>query len=245
MNETNIDSSRVKWRRMLFKNKKVWVKCDSKGQPVIEKNRAKIKYNLEHSREYMVNPGNLSPIPDENFNKDSASRSSTQKKCQDREILKPETREPATSTIPFPENHTDAIIIYTDGASAGNPGPSGIGVVMDYRGKRKFISRYIGNATNNIAELKAVKTALENIKKKDIPVRLFTDSSYVQGLLEYKWKANKNTELVEEIRKLMAGFKDILIIKCKGHSGIKDNELADKLATRAIETKTDSISTNY
>ncbi len=127
-----------------------------------------------------------------------------------------------------------AVIIYTDGASSGNPGPSGIGIVMTYKGRKKEISRHLGTATNNIAELEAIRTALSALKTTHIPVRLYTDSAYAVGLLQQGWKARKNQELVAEILDLIQRFRDIRIIKVAGHSGVPENERADKLATGAI-----------
>jgi ribonuclease HI len=131
-----------------------------------------------------------------------------------------------------PEN--TAVVIYTDGASSGNPGPSGIGIVMAYKGRKKEISRHIGNSTNNIAELEAIRTALSALKTTHIPVRLYTDSAYAVGLLQQGWRARKNQELVEEIRTLLKRFRDIRIIKVAGHSGVPENEQADRLATTAV-----------
>ena len=128
----------------------------------------------------------------------------------------------------------DAIIIYTDGASSGNPGPSGIGVFMRYGTHEREISRYIGDSTNNIAELTAIETALLEMKRRDLPVRIYTDSSYACGLLINGWKAKKNLSLVNSIKQLMTKFKDLKIIKVKGHSGLEGNEKADRLATSAI-----------
>ena len=127
------------------------------------------------------------------------------------------------------------IKIYTDGASSGNPGPAGIGVLLIFQENTKKISRFIGHATNNIAELTAIKVALEELKRTDIPVRIFTDSSYSIGLLTLGWKPKKNQELVEEIKGLIRKFKDIGFIKVKGHAGIEENEIADKLAVSAIK----------
>ncbi|MFP4158287.1 MAG: ribonuclease HI [Desulfobacterales bacterium] len=132
------------------------------------------------------------------------------------------------------DKEKNAVIIYTDGASSGNPGPSGIGAVLRYGDRKKEISEFIGNSTNNIAELKAVRAALKALKSTDLPVRLYTDSSYVHGLLVLGWKAKKNQELIEEIRQLVNRFKDIRIIKVRGHNGVADNEQADLLATSAI-----------
>lgn len=130
----------------------------------------------------------------------------------------------------FPDN---TITIYTDGASSGNPGPSGIGVVLKFRKHEKEISESIGNTTNNIAELKAIQKALLELKRYDLPVRLYTDSTYALGILTKGWKASKNRELVTEIRNLIKKFSDIRFVKTKGHAGIPENERADALATQA------------
>ena len=134
----------------------------------------------------------------------------------------------------------NAISIYTDGASSGNPGPSGIGVLMQYGDKEREISKYIGIATNNIAELTAVQAALMSLKRNDLPVRIYTDSSYVCGLLISGWKAQKNVALVQAIKQLMTRFTNLKIIKVKGHSGIMGNEKADQLATSAIASREDT-----
>ena len=127
------------------------------------------------------------------------------------------------------------ICVFTDGAAAGNPGPAGIGVLLRYGKHKKEISEYIGTATNNIAELKAILAGLTAVKDPAKPVRLFTDSQYAFGLLVNNWKAHKNREIVDAIRKAMTRFKDLKIIKVKGHSGNEGNEMADRLATSAIK----------
>ena len=105
---------------------------------------------------------------------------------------------------------------------------------MRYKTHQKKISRYIGLATNNIAELEAIRVGLEEIKNKNLAVRVFTDSSYALGLLSKGWKPKKNQELVAKIRLLMDQFKDLAFIKVKGHAGHPENECADQLATSAI-----------
>ena len=129
----------------------------------------------------------------------------------------------------------ERIEIYTDGASSGNPGPSGIGVVLRYGAHTREISRYIGEATNNIAELEAIRTALDAIKNRDLPIRLYTDSKYAQGVLTQGWKAKKNRRLIASIRDLMTRFRDIRLVKVPGHAGLEGNERADHLAVRAIK----------
>ncbi len=129
----------------------------------------------------------------------------------------------------------NCIQIYTDGASSGNPGPAGIGALLIYKENRKEISQSIGVATNNVAELSAIKVAISHLKRHDLPVRIFSDSSYAIGVLTQGWKPQANKALVSEIKGLIQPFADLEFIKVKGHAGIKENEVADFLATSAIK----------
>jgi ribonuclease HI len=124
--------------------------------------------------------------------------------------------------------------IHTDGASSGNPGPAGIGVVLQCGSQRKEISEYIGEATNNIAELLAIQKALAAVRNRRLPVRVYTDSSYALGVLTKNWKPKKNTEIINAIRRQMAAFSDLRLVKVAGHCGVAENERADQLATSAI-----------
>jgi ribonuclease HI len=127
----------------------------------------------------------------------------------------------------------DAIIVYTDGACSGNPGPAGLGVVILDGGKRRELSEYLGTGTNNIAELMAIVRALEEVPR-DRTVVVHSDSSYSLGLLGKGWKAKANQELVERMRTLAKGFTDLRLVKVDGHSGVAENERADELARAAI-----------
>ncbi len=137
---------------------------------------------------------------------------------------------------PIPD---DAIIIYTDGACTGNPGPAGIGAVIMDGAERREISEYLGTGTNNIAELTAILRALEVLPAaaRARPVFVHSDSSYSIGLLSKGWKAKANAELVAKLRALVAGFSDLELVKVKGHAGVPENERADELARLAIETR--------
>ena len=131
------------------------------------------------------------------------------------------------------------VVIYTDGACTGNPGPMGIGAVILDGKQRSEISEFLGTGTNNIAELTAIKRALESLpaEHRGRPIKLHTDSSYSIGLLTKNWKAKANTELVAELRELVARFPRLQLIKVKGHSGVPENERADQLAVDAIKQR--------
>jgi ribonuclease HI len=203
---------------------------DAQGEPVIKDGKVLVKYQLKQDYEYWVNRNNVSPI-------DSPPPKMTNPQIRKSRKKKPAKEKTAGESASWDESaYADKICVFTDGASSGNPGPSGIGVLLRYGEHEKEISRFIGNATNNIAELKAIQAGLAAVKNKDMPVRLFTDSKYAYGLLELGWRARKNQEIVDSIKKTITNFKDLKIIKVKGHSGHAGNEKADILATSAIKT---------
>lgn len=127
----------------------------------------------------------------------------------------------------------DAVIVYTDGACTGNPGPAGIGVVILDGKERRELSEYLGHGTNNVAELMAIVRALEE-SPRDRTVVVHADSSYALGLLGKGWKAKANQELVERMRKLAREFRDLRLVKVAGHAGVSENERADQLARAAV-----------
>jgi ribonuclease HI len=213
------------WVRKKFKGNKVWMAVDSAGRPLIQNNKALIKYQLDQEHEYWVVPNHIIELDA----KDQISKQSRRPESS-KKRLPPKIKAPVAP----PSSEEGVVKVFTDGASSGNPGPSGIGVFMAYGPHQREISKYIGITTNNVAELKAVETALIELKRKDLPVRIYTDSKYVYSLLCEGWKAKKNLELIHAIKNLMSEFPDIKIIKVKGHAGIDGNERADRLATDAI-----------
>lgn len=221
------------WKRMRFKNNKVWMATDRNQRPVVKDGKVRIKYQLDQDYEYWVFQKSIKPIDASTSGKTIDKKNTSGKKS-----LKPQ--ETNSKTLPPVEaDGKDSVDIYTDGASSGNPGPSGIGVVLRFGKYKKEMSRYIGIATNNVAELEAIRTGLLAVKNQDLPVRVFTDSSYAFGVLVQGWKARKNKEIISSIKKTLSKFNDLKFIKVKGHSGIEENERADFLATSVIKEATD------
>jgi ribonuclease HI len=219
------------WKRMRFKQNKVWLAIDKNGKPVVKNGKVLIKYQLDQDHEYWVHQTNVKTIESTEIEDNSHQR---------RVSGKSSAKRLETASGHEADNHAeidniDTICIYTDGASAGNPGPSGIGIVLRFGKHEKEISKYIGVATNNIAELEAIRTGLLQLKNTELPVRIFTDSSYAHGVLSLGWKARKNKDIVRSIKKTISNFEDIKLIKVKGHVGIDGNERADFLATSAIK----------
>lgn len=128
----------------------------------------------------------------------------------------------------------DAIHVWTDGGASPNPGPSAIGVVI-VDGKHQLeLSEYLGDGTNQIAELTAMLRGLQEVEDRQRTVVVYSDSAYAIGLLSQGWKAKANVELVAELRELGRQFRDLRFIKVLGHSGIPLNERTDQLATAAL-----------
>jgi len=125
--------------------------------------------------------------------------------------------------------------IFIDGASKGNPGHSGVGVVIYKDGLRiKDISNYIGLATNNVAEYTALIYALEEallLKAKSLKIN--TDSQLLARQLNkiYKVKHAGIINLYNRALHLLTGFEKVLI----KHIPREENSLADKLATQAVK----------
>ncbi len=218
-----VNKKETGWKRMQFKKNKVWVATDGSKKLLVKNGKVLIKYQLKQDYEYWVHEQNVGPI-DTGQSKISGNNKPAKKRT--------------VKTKPFKEPIPhDTVCIFTDGASSGNPGPSGVGVLLKFGEHEKEISKYIGIATNNIAELEAIRTGLLELKKSDMPVRIYTDSSYAYGLLALGWKARANQDLVKTIRETISKFKDLKLIKVKGHAGHNENERADFLATSAIKNK--------
>lgn len=128
------------------------------------------------------------------------------------------------------------INIWTDGSCHGNPGPAGSGAVLESGQYRKEISKPIGVATNNIAEMSAVILALEALTKPaESDVTLHTDSQLVKGLLAHGWKAHTNIGLANHMQALAGRLKSLKVVHISAHAGDPNNERADRLANQAAD----------
>lgn len=141
----------------------------------------------------------------------------------------------------------EKVEIFTDGACRGNPGPGGWGAVLRYKTVEKHLSGAETHTTNNRMELMAAIMALETLQRP-CRVHLTTDSQYVrQGITEWmaNWKRRgwrtagnspvKNVDLWQRLE-AAAARHEVSWHWVKGHSGHPENELADELATSAIDS---------
>lgn len=139
------------------------------------------------------------------------------------------------------------VILYTDGACSGNPGPGGYGAILIYNGVEKEVSGGEKETTNNKMELMAVIKGLEMLKEP-CEVDIYSDSAYVVNSIEkgwiYTWQKNgwkkadkskvKNIDLWERLLNLMDTHK-VKFLKVKGHADDELNNRCDRLAVSQRE----------
>ena len=139
------------------------------------------------------------------------------------------------------------VIIYTDGACIGNPGPGGYGTILIYQGHKKELSGGYRRTTNNRMEIMAAIVGLEALKEK-CEVMLYSDSEYlvkamsrgwVQRWRAKGWKRNKrekalNPDLWERLLQL-CGYHEVQFSWVKGHAGTPENIRCDELAMQAAQ----------
>lgn len=140
------------------------------------------------------------------------------------------------------------IVIYTDGACSGNPGPGGWGAVLLFKDQAKEIRGGERETTNQRMELQAVIEALRQLKVSGWDVTVFSDSAYVVNAFNQHWLDNwqrngwrnskkepvANQDLWQKLLHL-AEHNRVKMMKIKGHAGHLYNERCDALARQAIK----------
>ena len=124
-------------------------------------------------------------------------------------------------------------LLYTDGASSGNPGPAGIGAVLIFNNNKVTLSEYIGHTTNNVAEYTALLKALKLARDRGVKrLKIMLDSELVvkQLLGLYKVKNEKLKVLYNEVKELLEGFHEYEV----RHIPRQQNREADALSRKGI-----------
>jgi ribonuclease HI len=145
------------------------------------------------------------------------------------------------------------LIIYTDGAARGNPGPGGYGVVLNWNGTIKELAQGFRLTTNNRMELMAVVVGLSVLTREGVDVVIYSDSSYVVNSVEKGWvfdwvkkgfKGKKNEDLW---RQFLVQYKKhrVKFIWVKGHADNPWNNRCDELATAAADSRNWLVDEGY
>jgi len=142
---------------------------------------------------------------------------------------------PKQNRPPIEDLGNSYVEIYIDGAARGNPGNSGIGVLIrETKDKNREVKKYLGTKTNNQAEYTALITALESANDlKERQIKIFTDSLLVANQINGIWKV-RHPEIItlnKKAKQLLQNFKNITI----QHIPRELNSEADRLANLAID----------
>ena len=232
------------WKPYKLNAKDCWARVDDAGAPVVnERGLVDVIYKVAASSKlYRGKLGNLLERPGDvvALDEDPATAAPP---------LAPAGKRAAASSKSGSAPHVpglaaDAIHIWTDGGARPNPGPCGIGVVVVDGKQLVELSEFLGEGTNQIAELTAMLRGLEEVaqqfadagvtKAQQRAVAVYSDSAYSIGLLDKNWKAKANVELVAELRELKKQFREVHFVKVAAHTGISLNERTDQLATDSL-----------
>jgi ribonuclease HI len=218
----------VPWVEATLRGKRVLARAKGDRSLVVEAGRVEVRYRADDGRAYRAYAGNVLVIPGGKLLGDDACRpaeSATTKAARPQRV----ERGPSAAHAGW--------VAYTDGACSGNPGPAGAGVVIvSPDGKTHEGFEYLGEATNNIAELTAILRALEWAPPGARALIVHTDSLYAIGVLQKGWKAKANPDLVSRTKKAVEA-NGARLVYVPGHQGVTLNERADALAREAVETR--------
>lgn len=219
------------WKAFDYRGDKVWVRVLDSGKPIVHRGLVEFRYKQGAIKSYKTQRENFEDWDPEEVLSD--------------EDFGGQTSTPSTKLREDPTVAADAdtIVIHTDGACSGNPGPAGIGVHILRPDSVTEISEFIGEATNNVAELRAILCAIEQLgdDERERRIHLYTDSGWSLGVLVGGWKAKKNVALIDKIKARLPEFPNLELLKVRGHAGQDGNEEADALATKAVRIEDSSV----
>ncbi len=231
------------WVRAVLRGQFVYARANERGEFALEGGRVEIRYKPNDGRKYAARADNLTVsapgdvLPEETCGPaDGVDKNAQKKEGSEASAPKKGSRTKAATNAPAPLPE-GAVVVYADGACSGNPGPAGLGIVILDGGRRIEVSEYLGEGTNNIAELTAVLRAIEAVGEPGRPIVVHTDSQYTIGVVQKGWKAKANVALVASLRKALAEQGATRLVYVPGHAGVPLNERADELAREAVRSR--------
>lgn len=226
----------VPWRPMMLRESRVLARCDEHGSPVVASGRVEIRYKEGASKSYQAGARNLVAIEGEAVLPDSACEGEPSAPTKRGSKVAPAS---SGAGVPATTASDGLAIAYADGACSGNPGPCGIGVVLLLEdGSRHELSEYLGEGTNNVAELTAVQRVAHLVhERREKAVRVYTDSRYSIGVLSLGWKAKANVDLIRDVKATLKKAGRVELVHVPGHAGVILNERADTLARLAVDSR--------
>ena len=226
------------WRKVVFKGQEVWGECDAHGGLVERSGRVRMAYKQGANKAYSTFKDRLRESDSSQLYEftipvdGDAGKSRGQAKTKSNSSL-------FGGSVEDLEN-PEHIHLWSDGACTGNPGPAGAGTVLLYRGTTTEWSTWLGEGTNNIAELVGVLQGVEGLARPiESDLVVHTDSQYVIGVCAKNWKAKANKELIAELKAALSDAPRVVWHWVRGHEGVELNERCDQLARDAI-TRRDS-----
>jgi ribonuclease HI len=221
------------WKEAVLRGQRVLARVRADGSLAEEGGRVEIRYKPNDGRAYRASARNLLVSDDAVLQPDEVCVPAGE---GPRDGATAKAARPPLQAVP-----ADAWIAYTDGACSGNPGPAGSGVVLVAPGGKMHEGlEYLGEATNNVAELTAILRALEWIPTDARAIVVHTDSQYAIGVLQKGWKAKANGELVARAKHVVQ-TRGARLVYVPGHQGVPLNERADELAREAIATRSTRV----
>lgn len=245
------------WAKAQFKGKTVFAEVDESNNALVMGGRVAIRYSAgSNATIYRAGADSVQIVgttaqkmeggvlADNRSKKTTSSRGSgfgsAKTRTSQQAAMAAESARTMLASLP-----ATSIIAYTDGGTAGNPGESGSGAVINLPdGRIVEMSKYLGHGTNNIAELSAIGLVLNLLDDLKIPteqeIAILSDSSYTNGVLTRGWKAKANRELISGLKAQIKERPNLTIHWVAGHAGIAGNERADELATQGVRGVTDT-----
>ncbi|MFO0611836.1 MAG: ribonuclease H [Polyangiaceae bacterium] len=225
------------WVRATLRGQRIYARAKADGALHVAGGKVEIRYKPDDGRMYHAAAKNLEGIEADLLPDDTCAEAEAPVKA-----AKPSNDKRAPKSLPRPtdlEPAGDRTSVYTDGACTGNPGPAGVGVVVVLPEERLEISEYLGEGTNNIAELTAILRGIEEAPPAGHLV-IHTDSQYAIGVLSKNWKPKKNIELIGEIKDRIRARRKVSFVYVPGHAGVPLNERCDQLARDAIRSRSNA-----